>query len=140
LTSSSKDGKRATRTSRSQQIPAVAALLLTLAWGGDGAPDAVSGDSDDDDEGDGDPDERRPYQNRAARRHSAVLSSANPPRFLRLPEVMRRTGYGRSSIYAKMTRGEMPKSVKLGSKAIGFIESEIDEWIASRISRRAEAV
>jgi prophage regulatory protein len=67
-------------------------------------------------------------------------------RFIRLPEVMSRTGYGRSSIYRKMDDGSFPKSLKLGgapkdpnefdSRAIAWIEEEVDQWIESRIQDR----
>jgi prophage regulatory protein len=67
-------------------------------------------------------------------------------RFIRLPEVMSRTGYGRTSIYRKMDDGSFPKSLKLGgapkdpnefdSRAIAWIEEEVDQWIESRIQDR----
>ena len=67
-------------------------------------------------------------------------------RFIRLPEVMSRTGYGRTSIYRKMEDGSFPKSVKLGgppldpnafdSRAVAWIEEEVDQWIESRIEER----
>ena len=67
-------------------------------------------------------------------------------RFIHLPEVMNRTGYGRTSIYRKMEDGSFPKSVKLGSpledpnvfdsRAIAWIEDEVEQWIESRIEER----
>ena len=67
-------------------------------------------------------------------------------RFIRLPEVMSRTGYGRTSIYRKMEDGSFPESLKLGgppkdpnefdSRAIAWIEEEVDQWIESRIQDR----
>ena len=67
-------------------------------------------------------------------------------RLIRLPEVMNRTGYGRTSIYRKMEDGTFPKSVKLGgpledpnafdSRAVAWIEHEVDQWIESWIEKR----
>ena len=67
-------------------------------------------------------------------------------RFIRLPEVISRTGYGRTSIYRKMEDGSFPKCIKLGgppkdpsvfdSRAIAWIEDEVDQWIESRIEER----
>ena len=67
-------------------------------------------------------------------------------RFIRLSEVMSRTGYGRTSIYRKMEDGSFPKSLKLGgppkdpnifdSRAVAWIEDEVDQWIESRIQDR----
>ena len=53
-------------------------------------------------------------------------------RFIRLNEVLSRTGFGRTSIYRKMEDGSFPKSLKLGgppkdpnefdSRAIAWLE------------------
>ncbi len=52
---------------------------------------------------------------------------------LRLPIVCSRVGYSRSSIYSRVADGSFPKPVRLGARAIGWLESDIDEWIASRV-------
>ena len=46
--------------------------------------------------------------------------------FLKLPEVRRRTGKSRSTIYAGIADGSFPKPIKLGPRAVGWIESEIE--------------
>ncbi|MEH3439837.1 AlpA family transcriptional regulator [Enterobacter roggenkampii] len=56
-------------------------------------------------------------------------------RLIRLPEVMNRTGYGKAWIYRLINEGLFPQPIKIGSRAIAFVESEIDEWIASAIER-----
>lgn len=59
----------------------------------------------------------------------------NPPtRFLRLPEVMERTGLSRSTIYVRLAEGRFPQPVRLGGRAVGWIEAEIEEWVAERIA------
>ena len=59
----------------------------------------------------------------------------NPPtRFLRLPEVMERTGLSRSTIYVRLAAGCFPRPVALGGRAVGWIEAEIEEWVAERIA------
>jgi len=59
----------------------------------------------------------------------------NPPtRFLRLPEVMERTGLSRSTIYVRVAAGSFPRPVALGGRAVGWIEAEIEEWVAERIA------
>jgi len=61
---------------------------------------------------------------------------ASPPvRFLRLPEVMARTGLSRSTIYVRLAEGRFPEPVRLGPRAVGWIESEIDAWMQERIDR-----
>lgn len=54
-------------------------------------------------------------------------------RILRLPQVKERTGLGRSSIYLKENDGIFPQRVSLGARSVGWLESEIDQWIANRI-------
>ena len=55
---------------------------------------------------------------------------------LRLRDVMRITGLGKSSIYKFMRDGTFPKNFKLGTRASGWYASDILEWIAAR---RADA-
>ncbi len=58
-------------------------------------------------------------------------------RFLRLKEVMSLTGLGRSTIYKFMAdETDFPKSVPLGGRAVAWVESEIEEWMESRLSMR----
>ena len=54
---------------------------------------------------------------------------------IRLPEVQRRTGYSKAWIYRLISQDRFPSAVKIGSRAIAFVESEVDEWIASAIER-----
>lgn len=55
---------------------------------------------------------------------------------LRLCEVCRRTGYGRSEIYRRIGSGDFPPAIKLGSRASAWVEHEVEEWIAKRIAAR----
>ncbi|EFN9285358.1 AlpA family transcriptional regulator [Escherichia coli] len=53
--------------------------------------------------------------------------------FIRLPEVIKRTGFGKTWIYKLIKAGRFPSQVKTGIRAVAFIESEIDEWIDATI-------
>jgi prophage regulatory protein len=55
-------------------------------------------------------------------------------RLLRLPDVKALTGLGRSTIYLKMAKGEFPGAVKLGERAVGWLESDIERWIQARVA------
>ena len=61
-------------------------------------------------------------------------------RFLRLPEVLARTGLSRSTIYVRLDQGSFPRPVSLGGRAVGWIESEVNEWIRERIAASRDAV
>ncbi len=53
---------------------------------------------------------------------------------LRLPEVKARTGLSRSTIYLKVSEESFPAPVSLGGKrAVGWIETEVQEWIDQQI-------
>ncbi|ATV45604.1 DNA-binding protein [Pectobacterium brasiliense] len=50
-------------------------------------------------------------------------------RLIRLSEVLERTGFGKAWIYRLISQNRFPQPVKIGIRAIAFVESEIDEWI-----------
>ena len=56
-----------------------------------------------------------------------------PEKILRLPNVLDRTGLSRSTVYLRVTEGRFPKPVSLGARAVGWIETEVEEWIARQI-------
>ena len=53
---------------------------------------------------------------------------------LRLPAVKTRTGLSRSTIYLRVSQGTFPRPVSLGGRAVGWLESEIQSWLAERIA------
>lgn len=52
---------------------------------------------------------------------------------LRLPRVKERTGLSRSTIYLKVSRNLFPHPVSLGPRAVGWLESEIDDWLDNQV-------
>lgn len=52
---------------------------------------------------------------------------------IRLPEVLKRTGFGKAWMYRLISEGRFPAPVKIGVRAVAFVESEVDEWIQSVI-------
>lgn len=59
---------------------------------------------------------------------------------LRLPDVKKRTGLSRSTIYLRISEGGFPKPISLGGRAVGWLDSEISEWLDLQIetSRKAQ--
>lgn len=55
---------------------------------------------------------------------------------LRRKDVEKRTGLSRSTIYARIKLRTFPAPVPLGEKSVGWIESEIDSFLASCIAQR----
>ena len=55
------------------------------------------------------------------------------PAFLRRRQVEARTGLARSTIYQYIKAGVFPRPVPLGPRAVGWLESGVNEWIAERL-------
>ena len=54
---------------------------------------------------------------------------------LRISQVRARTGLSRSALYAAQAAGKFPKSISLGARSVGWLQSEVDAWIAERIAQ-----
>jgi prophage regulatory protein len=64
---------------------------------------------------------------------SAVLPAGIPLRVLRLPEVCCVTGLGRSMIYQMEAEHRFPMRVRIGTRAVGWLEGEVRAWLEKRI-------
>ncbi len=64
------------------------------------------------------------------------MSNAVQPQLsiLRRKQVQARTGLSRSTIYLYIKAGLFPKPVALGPRAVGWIESEVSDWITERLT------
>ncbi|AFI89907.1 AlpA family transcriptional regulator [Pectobacterium parmentieri] len=56
-------------------------------------------------------------------------------RLIRFPE-MRKTGFGKAWLYRLINEERFPQPVKIGIRAVAFVENEIDEWIVVAIEKR----
>jgi len=54
------------------------------------------------------------------------------PALIRRPEVSRRTGLARSTLYKAVSEGRFPPPVRLTSNTIAWREEEVDRWIQER--------
>jgi prophage regulatory protein len=52
---------------------------------------------------------------------------------LRLPDVKSLTGLSRSTIYLRIKEGTFPTPISIGERAVGWIDSEIENWLEERI-------
>ncbi|MFI8556891.1 helix-turn-helix transcriptional regulator [Pseudomonas putida] len=57
-------------------------------------------------------------------------------RIIRLKDVIDSTGIARSTIYKLIGEGKFPKPVPLVGRTVGWVESEVQEWIRGRIAQR----
>ncbi len=65
---------------------------------------------------------------------------------LRRKQVEARTGLSRSTIYSKMQSSRpalydpsFPKPILLGAKSVGWIEAEIEDWLARQVQKSRKA-
>ncbi|NWO10404.1 AlpA family transcriptional regulator [Chromohalobacter salexigens] len=61
-------------------------------------------------------------------------------KLIRIKDVMDRTGLARSTIYKYISEGKFPRPIKLGVRAVAWVETEIDGWIQASIAGRDEEV
>ena len=52
---------------------------------------------------------------------------------LRLPAVKARTGLSRSTIYLRVAEGRFTKPISLGARAVGWVDAEVEAWLAGQI-------
>ena len=55
---------------------------------------------------------------------------------IRMKEVMAKAGIARTNLWRQVKDGQFPAPVSLGARAVGWVESEVDAWIESKIAER----
>ena len=55
---------------------------------------------------------------------------------VKINAVKQQTNLSTASIYRLAKQGDFPKQIKLGVKASGWLQCEIDDWIQERINAR----
>lgn len=55
---------------------------------------------------------------------------------IRLVQVMESTGLGRSTIYKYIAAQKFPIPLQLSERCVGWLESEVQQWIQSRVDMR----
>lgn len=58
----------------------------------------------------------------------------HPQRLLRLRDVCHTTGLCRSMIYKMQAENRFPRRVKIGLRAVGWLEDEVVQWLADRVA------
>ena len=68
-----------------------------------------------------------------------LSTATNGSRFLRIRDVVARTGLSRSQIYSLEAQGEFPPRRQLSERAVAWHEDEVVAWIETRpLARDAE--
>lgn len=64
-------------------------------------------------------------------------SNPQPPRLLRLREVLALTGISRSEIYRRMANRTFPQAVKLGERIVAWSAAEVADWVEQQLAARS---
>jgi prophage regulatory protein len=67
---------------------------------------------------------------------SFELEECHKMRILRLKEVIDSTGLARSTIYKLAATGKFPKPISLGDRCVGWLLSEVEDWILAKVEAR----
>ena len=57
-------------------------------------------------------------------------------RIIRKPELMSKIGLSDATIYRMEKAGRFPKRMQLGGNSVGWVESEVVDWVESRKAQR----
>jgi prophage regulatory protein len=57
-------------------------------------------------------------------------------KLLRLPAVLERIPFSRSTLYAKVSAGDFPPPVHMGERSVAWLERDVQAWIETRAAGR----
>jgi prophage regulatory protein len=69
-------------------------------------------------------------------REAAPAAQRGPIRILRLSQVIAATGLGKTKIYELQATGDFPLRVQITAHCVGWVEAEIQDWLAHRVASR----
>lgn len=72
------------------------------------------------------------------RRRTPIHLDPNCDRIMRRPEVQLTTGLSRAVLYRLIGRG-FPPPIRLSANTVGWLRSEVEAWIASRVAASRES-
>lgn len=49
-------------------------------------------------------------------------------RYMRLPEVLKITGFSRATLYRKVSKGTFPKQIKTSDNIVAWLKTEVAGW------------
>lgn len=66
---------------------------------------------------------------------SQVPQDSNSVRIIRLPALQEKLGgVSKATVYRMVKEGLLPKQIHIGSRCTGWVESQVDEMLLSRIA------
>jgi len=59
--------------------------------------------------------------------------------FLRVRKVTEMVGFSKTTLYARVKEGTFPKPIRLGPHSVAFLESDVLNWMKSRLEQQRPA-
>ena len=59
-------------------------------------------------------------------------------RILRKPEVIKTVGLKQTALYELISDGEFPRPIQLSKRSVGWLESEVQQWIKDQAEKRRQ--
>ena len=56
-------------------------------------------------------------------------------RFLRIPEIVQRTGMSKATVYNRINQGLFPKQIPIGANLVVWLESDVQKWMQEQIDK-----
>ena len=69
----------------------------------------------------------------------STISNNQQKRFIRVREVLQKTGIGRTTLHRLRIEGTFPQAVSISENSIAFVESEVEAWMSERMAARSRA-
>jgi len=59
-------------------------------------------------------------------------------RFLRIPEIVQRTGMSKATVYNRINQGLFPKQIPIGANLVVWLESDVQKCMKEQTDKRRE--
>jgi len=66
------------------------------------------------------------------------MKQANNERLIRKPELFSRVGLSDATIWRMEKAGRFPQRVQIGGNSVGWLSSEIDDWLLEKARERTQ--
>lgn len=80
-----------------------------------------------------------PMTMNALRAENLTPTGAYPIKLLRLPQVMEMTGLRKTKIYELHAQGAFPRRIQITAHSVGWVEAEVQAWLARRVENSTRA-
>jgi len=67
-----------------------------------------------------------------------MVTASTTYQIIRKPEVLRQTGFSRSTLHTRIKQQRFVSPIPLGERAVGFVASEVNSCVAAMIAGKSQ--